>query len=132
MKITKDFTRKDGIRTVTVQLAAGEKLMAFKEDSYYRLGGQLDDVVGGNPNKGEHMKQEDIIRMAQSVIEERGGSRMDDEEDLIAYSLQLAALVAAEENEACAKVCEELGMATNGIYERNHECATAIRTRGNT
>ena len=47
MKITKDFTRKDGVRTVTVQLAEGEKLMAFKEDSYYRLGGQLDDVVGG-------------------------------------------------------------------------------------
>lgn len=47
MKITKDFTRKDGVRTVTVQLAAGEKLMAFGEDSYYRLGGQLDDVVGG-------------------------------------------------------------------------------------
>jgi len=47
MKITKDFTRKDGIRTVTVQLAASEKLIAFKEDSYYCLGGQLDDVVGG-------------------------------------------------------------------------------------
>ena len=47
MKITKDFTRKDGVRTVTVQLAAGEKLMAFKEDNYYCLGGQLDDVVGG-------------------------------------------------------------------------------------
>jgi hypothetical protein len=47
MKTTKDFTRKDGVRTVTVQLAAGEKLMAFKDDSYYRLGGQLDDVVGG-------------------------------------------------------------------------------------
>ena len=47
MKITKDYTRKDGIRTVTVQLAVGEKLMAFKEDNYYRLGGQLDDVVGG-------------------------------------------------------------------------------------
>jgi hypothetical protein len=47
MKITKDYTRKDGVRTVTVQLAAGEKLMAFKEDSYYCLGGQLDDVVGG-------------------------------------------------------------------------------------
>ena len=46
MKITKDFTRKDGIRTVTVQLAASEKLMAINEDSYYRLG-QLDDVVGG-------------------------------------------------------------------------------------
>ena len=47
MKITKDYTRKDGVRTVTVQLAAGERLMAFKEDSYYRLGGQLDDVVAG-------------------------------------------------------------------------------------
>jgi hypothetical protein len=47
MKITKDFTRKDGVRTVTVQLVAGERLMAFEEDSYYRLGGQLDDVVGG-------------------------------------------------------------------------------------
>ena len=48
MKVIKDHTRKDGIRTVTVQLAAGEKLMAFKDDSYYRLGGQLDDVVGGH------------------------------------------------------------------------------------
>ena len=47
MKITKDYTRKDGVRTVTVQLAAGERLMAFEEDSYYQLGGQLDDVVGG-------------------------------------------------------------------------------------
>ena len=47
MKITKDFTRKDGVRTITVQLATGEKLIALKEDSYYRLGGQLDDVVGG-------------------------------------------------------------------------------------
>jgi hypothetical protein len=46
MKVTKETTRKDGVRTITVQLAAGEKLMAFKDDSYYRLGGQLDDVVG--------------------------------------------------------------------------------------
>ena len=34
------------------------------------------------------------------------------------------------EREACAKVCEQLGMATNGIDERNHECAAAIRARG--
>ena len=45
MKITKDYTRKDGVRTITVQLAKGEKLMEFKDDSYYRLGGQIDDVV---------------------------------------------------------------------------------------
>ena len=47
MKITKDTIRKDGVRTVTVQLAEGEKLMAFKEDNFYRLGGQISDVVGG-------------------------------------------------------------------------------------
>ena len=34
------------------------------------------------------------------------------------------------EREACAQVCEELGMATNGMNERNHECAAAIRARG--
>ena len=45
---------------------------------------------------------------------------------------RFAALVRADEREACAKACEDLGMATNGMYERNHECAAAIRARGNT
>jgi hypothetical protein len=45
---------------------------------------------------------------------------------------KLIQLVRADEREACARVCEELGMATNGMYERNHECAKAIRARGNT
>ena len=45
---------------------------------------------------------------------------------------RFANLARADEREACAKVCEDLGMATNGMYERNHECATAIRARGNT
>ena len=43
---------------------------------------------------------------------------------------RFADLVRADEREACAKVCEDLGMATNGMYERNHECAAAIRARG--
>ena len=43
---------------------------------------------------------------------------------------KLIQLVRADEREACAKVCEDLGMATNGMYERNHECAAAIRARG--
>lgn len=34
----------------------------------------------------------------------------------------------AEERERVALVCERLGMATNGMYERNHECAAAIRS----
>jgi thiaminase len=42
----------------------------------------------------------------------------------------LAELVRNDEREACAKVCEQLGASTNGIYERNVECATAIRVRG--
>ena len=29
--------------------------------------------------------------------------------------------------ERAAVVCESLGMTTSGIYERNHECASAIR-----
>jgi ferritin-like protein len=43
---------------------------------------------------------------------------------------KFAELVRADEREACAKVCEELGMATNGMHERTHECAQAIRARG--
>ena len=49
-----------------------------------------------------------------------------------AHFQRFAALVRADEREACAKACEDLGMATNGMYERNHECAAAIRARGNT
>ena len=42
---------------------------------------------------------------------------------------ELALLVREDEREACAKVCEWLGTATNGTYERNAECAAAIRER---
>jgi hypothetical protein len=43
---------------------------------------------------------------------------------------RFADLVAAHEREQCAKVCERLGAATNGTYERLLECAAAIRARG--
>jgi len=48
MKITKDFTRKDGVRTVTVQLAEGEQLMAFKDECHYELGDPLNMIVAGH------------------------------------------------------------------------------------
>jgi hypothetical protein len=82
------------------------------------------------------MTRKDIIRMAQIVIEERGGSRMDDEEDLIAYSLQLAALVAAAENEACAGLAERRMLTDENKNRKigyDHACkviAEAIRARG--
>jgi hypothetical protein len=49
MKTIKDevATLKRG-RRVTVELAPGEYLLSFKEDAYYRLGGQLEDVVQGH------------------------------------------------------------------------------------
>jgi hypothetical protein len=102
------------------------------------------------------MTQEDIIRMARSVMEERGGSRMDDEEDLIVYSLQLAALVeeaATEaanaranaswsvmckkmmdfERESCAKVCDRMAARCDDIRVAALEAAAEnIRARGNT
>ena len=34
----------------------------------------------------------------------------------------------AAERERCAALCESLGTATNGIYERNQKCADAIRS----
>jgi len=34
----------------------------------------------------------------------------------------------AAERERCAKVCEALGTTTNGMYERNQECADVIRS----
>ena len=74
------------------------------------------------------MTQDEIIRMAREAGDDWDSTLSTDKE----FLKRFAALVAAEEREACAKVCEDLGMATNGMYERNHECATAIRARGNT
>jgi hypothetical protein len=50
---------------------------------------------------------------------------------------RFAALVAAAEREACAKLCEEIARRneTENDYEfviGNFECAAAIRARGNT
>lgn len=48
MKVIKDLiaTLKRP-RRVTVELQHGEYLMAFKDDCFYRIGGQVDDVVAG-------------------------------------------------------------------------------------
>lgn len=49
MKILKDepATLKRQ-RRVTVELQPGETLMAFKDEYFYRLGGQVDDIVQGH------------------------------------------------------------------------------------
>ena len=70
------------------------------------------------------MTQEDIIRMAREVYGET-----DFHESALFHLTQFAALVAAAEREACAKVCEKLAETE---WADNGRCAAAIRARGNT
>ena len=85
------------------------------------------------------MTRDDIIRMAQEAgLCDSNGE--DDDSVNIARQLQrFAALVAAAEREACAKVCEELKLSRNTVWEIGTDweigtldCAAAIRARSNT
>ena len=56
MKIKHEKQLKNGKRHVLVELDEGDKLMCFRDDRYFRLGGQLDDVVGGHViTESEHV-----------------------------------------------------------------------------
>ena len=67
------------------------------------------------------MNREDIIAWAQ----EAGMVVVDDAYSLLTFLERFAALVAAAEREACAKVCEEEGLLWGQRY------AAAIRARRN-
>ena len=74
------------------------------------------------------MTKDDIIRMARDSGMELYGLGKD-REKFVYYLQEFAALVAAEEREACAKVCEK--DATEWGYDSNGaSCAIAIRARG--
>ena len=74
------------------------------------------------PAGENEMTQDEIIRMAREagLIRQRGNL------DIVTHSItqieRFAALVAAHEREACAKVCEKMAPRT--------VCAAAIRARG--
>jgi hypothetical protein len=80
------------------------------------------------------MKQEDIIRMAR----EAGWGQAKPHDDCTSCGVfnfeRFAALVAAAEREACAKVCEEMRTYVdrhNAVVQASaKECAAAIRARG--
>ena len=81
------------------------------------------------------MTRDDILLIAKRMIEERGGSQIDDEAELLRFAVVLGNRVAAAEREACARVCE---MTYEGAFEGTRpcfdtpqECADAIRARGN-
>lgn len=70
------------------------------------------------------MTRDDIIRMAMEVGLYSGNPRTPGTGDMIVRKLErFAALVAAHEREACAKVCEE---EADRVAEH---CALAIRQR---
>lgn len=48
MKIISDKTNTKGVRRVTVEIDTNDRLHAFNEDRFYRLGGQVDDVHRGH------------------------------------------------------------------------------------
>ena len=87
------------------------------------------------------MTQDDIIRMAREAgfigclsPEEAdnliGGVFIDDE-NWVKPLERFAALVAAHEREACAKVCEQIDTAAfGGDRPAPNDCAAAIRARG--
>ena len=69
------------------------------------------------------MNRDEIIRMAREAGLERNGYWEFDMNRLERF----AALVAAAEREACAKVCEELA---ERFHAHAADCAAAIRARG--
>ena len=72
------------------------------------------------------MDREDIIKMAR----EAGLAYGSDEKPLGSVT-RFAALVAAHEREACAKVCEEEIKRVKPVYSVTAEnCVKAIRARG--
>ena len=75
------------------------------------------------------MTQEEIIRMAREA-----GAVLDKLNYNTAFTIQelerFAALVAAHEREACAKVCEEKRIQMNYSEAPYNQCAAAIRARG--
>ena len=77
------------------------------------------------------MTREDIIRIAREAGLERNGYWEFDMNRLARFAARFAALVAASEREACAKVCERYWSAASLESDRTATAiAAAIRSRG--
>ena len=80
------------------------------------------------------MNREDIIRMAREVSNTPVDHHATPDLFGVSQIERFAALVAAAEREACAKVCEELRFSELGpspaAKHQRDLCATAIRARG--
>ena len=91
-----------------------------------RVGTNLSGVVlvGSPAEIGlAHLTIEELERFA-ALVAAAERNRIWNQEDWTEYERGIAAAAKAEENEACAKVCEEEGLLWGQRY------AAAIRTRG--
>lgn len=75
------------------------------------------------------MSREDIIRMAEQVTSQSPREDWNTNAWVLGEEMleHFAALVAAHEREACAKLCEMI--ADNAVLPTANECARAIRRR---
>ena len=76
------------------------------------------------------MTQGEIIRMALEVGVKEYGPLTRNWSFGLSQLKRFAALVAAHEREACAKVCEEKKIQMNYSEAPYNQCAAAIRARG--
>lgn len=83
------------------------------------------------------MTQDEIVKMAREAGLVRTGDKWVEPArwgvtELVHFANLVAAAARAEENEACAKVCEILGAEDDSFYaefSRAKDCAEAIRAR---
>ena len=88
------------------------------------------------------MTSDEIIRMAREAAARHGHTLKEQPEpETVEFITELAAMAAAAEREACAKLCEQVGEpnpddpnSALGEYYKDsvcYECAEAIRARSN-
>ena len=96
---------------------------------------------GGKPNYCTPEGREDIIKLAREAGAGEPESLYGRTDYIVMTRSELerfAALVAAAEREACAKVCDEQGVGRKAMEHyaaltysgASHDCAAAIRARG--
>jgi hypothetical protein len=79
------------------------------------------------------MKKDDILRMAREASEETHWKPALGNEHVVEFMTRFAALVAAAEREACARVVEDVEPSLSPIINMaNRLAAAVIRARSNT
>lgn len=93
-------------------------------------------LVAAANRKEYEMIRNDILLIANRMIEERGGAQIDDKEELLRFAVVLGNRVAAAEREAYVKELEAIAnripaeQREGFVYMTVIECIAVIRARG--